>query len=95
VRASGDLEFSVAHYTGKVTYDSSLICHKNRDFLPPELTDVMRCSTNPTIKSSFTNKLSRTGNVTLLIENARLTPIPGKKRWGEALLGAEGSKTRV
>lgn len=30
-------EFSVAHYTGKVTYDVRFMSEKNRDFLPPEM----------------------------------------------------------
>lgn len=30
-------EFSVAHYTGKVTYDARFMSDKNRDFLPPEM----------------------------------------------------------
>lgn len=30
-------EFSVAHYTGKVTYDVRNMADKNRDFLPPEM----------------------------------------------------------
>lgn len=35
-RVSGH-EFSVAHYTGKVTYDCREMADKNRDFLPPEM----------------------------------------------------------
>lgn len=35
-RVSGH-EFSVAHYTGKVTYDCRDMADKNRDFLPPEM----------------------------------------------------------
>lgn len=30
-------EFSVAHYTGKITYDARDLADKNRDFLPPEM----------------------------------------------------------
>lgn len=30
-------EFSVAHYTGKVTYDVRDMTDKNRDFVPPEM----------------------------------------------------------
>lgn len=35
-RISGH-EFSVAHYTGKITYDARDLADKNRDFLPPEM----------------------------------------------------------
>lgn len=38
-RVSGH-EFSVAHYTGKVTYDCRDMADKNRDFLPPEMVSV-------------------------------------------------------
>lgn len=30
-------EFSVAHYTGKITYDARAMSDKNRDFVPPEM----------------------------------------------------------
>ncbi|KAL1124362.1 hypothetical protein AAG570_000991, partial [Ranatra chinensis] len=94
VRKSSDLDFSVAHYTGKVNYDVSLMCHKNRDFLPPELTEVMRFSQDPIIKSGFTNKLSRTGNVTMLVDHTA-APIPaGKNRWGAVLMAEPGTKTK-
>lgn len=35
-RVSGH-EFSVAHYTGKLTYDARDMADKNRDFVPPEM----------------------------------------------------------
>ena len=35
-RVSGH-EFSVAHYTGKLTYDARDLADKNRDFIPPEM----------------------------------------------------------
>lgn len=37
VQRASDHEFSVAHYTGKVTYDARDIADKNRDFIPPEM----------------------------------------------------------
>lgn len=37
VQRSSGHEFSVAHYTGKVTYDIRNMADKNRDFLPPEM----------------------------------------------------------
>lgn len=36
MRVSGH-EFSVAHYTGKITYDARELSDKNRDFVPPEM----------------------------------------------------------
>lgn len=35
-RGSGH-EFSIAHYTGKITYDAREMADKNRDFIPPEM----------------------------------------------------------
>lgn len=35
-RVSGH-ELSVAHYTGKLTYDARELSEKNRDFIPPEM----------------------------------------------------------
>lgn len=35
-RVSGH-ELSVAHYTGKITYDARQFSDKNRDFIPPEM----------------------------------------------------------
>lgn len=45
VQRSSGHEFSVAHYTGKVTYDVRDMADKNRDFLPPEM--VMNSSQKP------------------------------------------------
>lgn len=40
----------------------------NRDFLPPEIIDVLRLSDNPLIKMFFTNKLNKTGNLNVAFE---------------------------
>ncbi|CAG2068464.1 unnamed protein product, partial [Timema podura] len=42
LRAIGRHEFTVAHYTGKVTYDTTEMADKNRDFLPPEMIETLR-----------------------------------------------------
>lgn len=34
-------EFSIAHYTGKLTYDARDLADKNRDFMPPEMVSVL------------------------------------------------------
>nr|CAH7760761.1 unnamed protein product [Callosobruchus chinensis] len=60
--------FTVAHYTGKVTYNCSEMSSKNRDFLPPEIIETMRCSENPIVSMLFTNKLDKTGNLILSFE---------------------------
>lgn len=50
-RVSGH-EFSVAHYTGKLTYDARDLADKNRDFLPPEM---VSDNLNSIIKKCFHN----------------------------------------
>lgn len=65
VKLSGGHEFSVAHYTGKVNYDAREMADKNKDFLPPEMIETMRASTNATLQQLFKNKLTKTGNLTI------------------------------
>ncbi|XP_052746507.1 neither inactivation nor afterpotential protein C isoform X2 [Bicyclus anynana] len=64
VKLSGSHEFCVAHYTGKVNYDAREMSDKNKDFLPPEMIETMRASTNLTLQQLFKNKLTKTGNLT-------------------------------
>lgn len=40
----------------------------NRDFLPPEVIDVLRLSDNPLVKMFFSNKLNKTGNLNVSFE---------------------------
>lgn len=90
-------EFSVAHYTGKVTYDSRDMPEKNRDFVPPEMVETLRASHNAVVKVMFTNQLSKTGNLTVANEQQ---PQQGPKsrggqkfKWGQALV-AEKQKAK-
>ncbi|XP_013181389.1 PREDICTED: neither inactivation nor afterpotential protein C isoform X2 [Papilio xuthus] len=66
VKMSGSHEFSVAHYTGKVNYDAREMADKNKDFLPPEMIETMRASQNATLQQLFKNKLTKTGNLTIV-----------------------------
>uniref|UniRef100_A0A182IJF2 non-specific serine/threonine protein kinase n=1 Tax=Anopheles atroparvus TaxID=41427 RepID=A0A182IJF2_ANOAO len=94
-RASGH-EFTVAHYTGRITYDARGMADKNRDFIPPEMVETLRASGEPIIKIMFSNQLSRTGNLTMAAEEALGMPSDKpskKKRWGAALV-AEKSKAK-
>ncbi|XP_049948905.1 neither inactivation nor afterpotential protein C isoform X1 [Schistocerca serialis cubense] len=97
LRATGPFEFSVAHYTGKVTYNATDMAEKNRDFLPPEMIETLRQSTDPVIRQLFTNQLSRPGNLTFTPEEqeAATTPSTEKKKskWGRALV-AENTRMR-
>lgn len=63
VQVKDNQKFSVAHYTGRVIYDSKRMPEKNRDFLPSEIIETMRSSGNPIISKLFTNKLDKTGNL--------------------------------
>ncbi|XP_072936347.1 neither inactivation nor afterpotential protein C-like [Epargyreus clarus] len=65
IKLAGSHEFCVAHYTGKVNYDAREMADKNRDFLPPEMIETMRASTNLNLHHLFKNKLTKSGNLTV------------------------------
>ncbi|CAB3231368.1 unnamed protein product [Arctia plantaginis] len=73
IKLSGSHEFSVAHYTGKVNYDCREMADKNKDFLPPEMIETMRASTNITVQQLFRNKLTKTGNLTVSSSQSKVT----------------------
>ncbi|XP_019699822.1 neither inactivation nor afterpotential protein C isoform X2 [Harpegnathos saltator] len=77
-------EFTVAHYTGKLIYDANEIAGKNRDFLPPEMVGTMRFSSYDAVKQMFTNKLTKSGNLTIIQGNsvAAETEKTSKSKWG-------------
>lgn len=86
-RAKGH-EFSVAHYTGKINYDARDLADKNRDYLPPEMMETLRMSEEEIIKLSFTNQLTKTGNLTMADDTAVVSKSANKKsKWGAALMG--------
>ncbi|GAB0088953.1 Neither inactivation nor afterpotential protein C [Sergentomyia squamirostris] len=93
-------EFTLAHYTGRVTYDARDFPAKNRDFLPPEVLDTLRGSVDGIVKTLFTNSLSKTGNLTMAFEQKELGNWSGglrqKKRskWGAALVNERQIKTK-
>ncbi|XP_041979804.1 neither inactivation nor afterpotential protein C isoform X2 [Aricia agestis] len=64
VKPCGTHEFSVAHYTGKVNYDVREMADKNKDFLPPEMIETMRSSSNLILQELFRNKFTKAGNLT-------------------------------
>lgn len=84
----------MAHYTGKVTYDVRDLGDKNRDFLPPEMVETLRTSTDTIVKTLFTNKLTKTGNLTMTAEEYKRNGPNKKGKWGAALL-AERGRIRV
>ncbi|KAK3908653.1 Neither inactivation nor afterpotential protein C [Frankliniella fusca] len=92
--SAGDTTFVVAHYTGKVTYDVRAMAAKNRDFLPPEMTETLRQSNDANIKLMFTNQLSKSGNLTAPSPPGGVSRPskegPKKTRWGAALVAETG-----
>lgn len=78
IKLSGSHEFSVAHYTGKVNYDCREMGEKNKDFLPPEMIETMRASTNVTVQQLFRNKLTKTGNLTVSSSQPKVAVIRSK-----------------
>lgn len=90
IKLSGSHEFSVAHYTGKVNYDAREMSDKNKDFLPPEMIETMRASTNITVQQFFRNKLTKTGNLTVSPLQSSVTVIRTKSE-----KEIENSKARV
>ncbi|KAJ8934235.1 hypothetical protein NQ314_013494, partial [Rhamnusium bicolor] len=71
VKITDDLEFSVTHYTGKVSYNVREIPEKNRDFLSPEVIETLRNSQNPIISMLFTNKLDKNGNLCIPVDEVK------------------------
>ncbi|KAJ4441704.1 hypothetical protein ANN_11562 [Periplaneta americana] len=78
-------EFSVAHYTGRVAYDSRDMADKNRDFLPPEMVDTLRMSSDKMVKFMFSNQLTRTGNLAMSAADCGIIVNNQRSRWGAAL----------
>lgn len=89
-------EFSVAHYTGKITYDAREMADRNRDFVPPEMVETLRASNNKIVKVLFTNQLTKTGNLTVAYEEeiSVKSQADQKSKWGAALV-AEKQKGKV
>ncbi|KAL6443163.1 hypothetical protein ACFW04_002836 [Cataglyphis niger] len=81
VKPMSSHEFTVAHYTGKLIYDASEIAAKNRDFVPPEMIGTMRYSSNDEVKQMFINKLTKSGNLTIVHEPCLATKKTSKNKW--------------
>ncbi|EDW28520.1 GL18904 [Drosophila persimilis] len=61
-------EISVAHYTGRIIYDTRSFTDINRDFVPPEMIETFRSSLDESIMLMFTNQLTKAGNLTMPFE---------------------------
>ncbi|XP_035829712.1 unconventional myosin-VIIa [Aplysia californica] len=69
--------FSINHYAGKVTYAAEKWLEKNRDTLPPGITEVLQSSENRLVKTIFRGQLTRTGSLAL---QGRMSTSKGTKR---------------
>jgi len=93
VEAVSSHEFTIAHYTGKLIYDASEIAVKNRDFVSPEIIDVLRFSSHDAVKQMFTNKLTKSGNLTSVHDDYAATEETSKNKWSAFV--QKSSKCRV
>ncbi|XP_046607249.1 neither inactivation nor afterpotential protein C isoform X1 [Neodiprion virginianus] len=93
VKGLSNHEFSIAHYTGKLVYDASEISEKNRDFVPPEMIETMRLSSVEAVVQMFTNQLTRSGNLTMIVQQPKPPEKTTKGKWSAILL-QENTKTR-
>lgn len=91
-------EFTVAHFSGKIIYDTRDFVEKNRDFQPLEMIETLRLSEDEIVKICFTNPLSKSGNLTMeMKEHVQKQSGSTKRRgskWAEALMN-EKIKNRV
>ncbi|XP_033328921.2 STKc_myosinIII_N_like and MYSc_Myo21 domain-containing protein ninaC isoform X1 [Megalopta genalis] len=86
-------EFTVAHYTGKVMYDASEIAEKNRDFVSPDMIETFRLSSLELVQEMFTNKLTKSGSLTIIVEHPKVSEkTTSKGKWGALM--QETSKPR-
>lgn len=60
---SNDLNFAIDHYAGKVAYNVKNFLEKNRNFLPPEVIQLLRQSRYDIIRNQFQSPLTRTGHL--------------------------------
>ena len=51
-----DLDFSISHYAGAVTYTADHFLEKNRDSLPLRVVELLKCSKNDLISEIFEDK---------------------------------------
>ncbi|CAD7079978.1 unnamed protein product [Hermetia illucens] len=77
IKKCGNHDISITHYTGKITYDVRGFPDTNRDFVPPEMIESLRTSLDEMICLMFTNNLTKSGNLTIAMDEE------GKGKSGE------------
>ncbi|XP_049305729.1 neither inactivation nor afterpotential protein C isoform X3 [Bactrocera dorsalis] len=73
-------EISVAHYTGRIIYDTRAFTDINRDFVPPEMIESFRSSMDENIMLMFTNQLTKAGNLTMPFESVQHKPEDSQRK---------------
>jgi len=96
IHVASSKSFSVAHYSGTVSYQLKDVLEKNRDFLAPEVVETMRMSKDNVIKDLFSNRLTKSGNLTVCRDKTLMVKNKNSKisRWGAALM-SEKTPIRV
>lgn len=61
----------MAHYTGRIIYDTRAFVDINRDFVPPEMIEAFRSSCDENFMVMFTNQLTKAGNLTMNFESVQ------------------------
>ncbi len=89
IRKATSTNFTVAHYCKKVEYNARDFPEKNHDFLPPEMIETMRQSSNFVIKQLFTNRLTKSGNLTISTEQNLAIFTGTRRKWGAALVSGD------
>ncbi|KAL0279116.1 UNVERIFIED_CONTAM: hypothetical protein PYX00_000736 [Menopon gallinae] len=73
---SNALCFAIQHYAGRVIYKADGFLEKNRNFLPPEIIQLLRSSTFETVRYLFQCPITKTGNLYSAIQDGGLNGSP-------------------
>ncbi|RUS80244.1 hypothetical protein EGW08_012009, partial [Elysia chlorotica] len=84
--------FSINHYAGKVTYTADNWLTKNRDTLPPGVTELLQSSSNELVKTIFRGQLTRTGS--LALQGRRSASHKSKQRKSRLSSGGQDTAMR-
>ncbi|PSN47190.1 hypothetical protein C0J52_07874 [Blattella germanica] len=91
VRPKSDaLCFAIHHYAGRVVYQAESFMEKNRNFLPPEVIQLLRQSHRDMVRFLFQCPLTKTGNLySPSQESPRSSPEGSKERYSSRGLASQ------
>ncbi|CAL1540613.1 unnamed protein product [Lymnaea stagnalis] len=84
--------FSINHYAGKVLYTCDSWLEKNRDTLPPGITEMLKSSSNFLIKTIFQAQISRTGSLAI---QGRRSAVNRDSKMSQATAKGDSANRRV